>query len=68
MHQLQDEISDLTIDKSTLDAMLHESLWDLEPDVAENADKYTPEVARLLMPGGKWLYITFRPILNTVRT
>lgn len=51
---------DVAIDKGTLDAMIHGSLWDPPEDVIENIGKYVDEVARVLKSGGKWLYITFR--------
>ncbi|RPB12470.1 S-adenosyl-L-methionine-dependent methyltransferase [Morchella conica CCBAS932] len=51
---------DLTIDKGTLDAMLSGSLWDLEDLVRENTTRYIDEVARVLKPGGTFLYITYR--------
>jgi EEF1A lysine methyltransferase 4 len=55
--------------------MLHGSLWDPEDDVKSNVRSYVDEmsiatqsgypvnaskVARVLKPGGKWLYITYR--------
>ena len=55
--------------------MLHGSLWDPEDDVKKNVSAYVDEVgrskrvkyrtdglqvARVLKPGGLWLYITFR--------
>lgn len=51
---------DIAIDKATLDAMLYGSLWDPIPEVRENVGGYVDEVARLLRPGGKWLYVTWR--------
>ena len=51
---------DVAIDKSTLDAMLYGSLWDPEEEVKENVTAYVDEVARVLKPGGIWLYVTFR--------
>ncbi|TVY84544.1 Endothelin-converting enzyme [Lachnellula suecica] len=50
----------VAIDQGTLDAFLHGSLWDPPDDVRENVGKYVDEVARVLKPGGKWLYITYR--------
>ena len=35
---------DVAIDKSTLDAMLHGSLWDPPADVQQNVGKYVDEV------------------------
>ncbi|KAH6675473.1 S-adenosyl-L-methionine-dependent methyltransferase [Halenospora varia] len=51
---------DVAIDKGTLDAFLHGSLWDPPDDVRENVGKYVDEVARVLKHGGEWLYITYR--------
>lgn len=55
-----DSSFDVAIDKSTLDAMLHGSLWDPEDDVKANAKAYADEVARVLKPGGRWLCVTYR--------
>lgn len=38
---------DVAIDKGTLDAMLHGSLWDPEDDVKANAQAYVDEVGPL---------------------
>jgi len=51
---------DIAIDKATLDAMLYGSLWDPPDEVKRNVKAYVDEVARVLIPGGKWLYITWR--------
>jgi EEF1A lysine methyltransferase 4 len=51
---------DNAIDKGTLDAFLHGSLWTPPDDVRENVKRYVDEVLRVLKPGGKWLYITYR--------
>lgn len=40
--------------------MLYGSQWDPPNEVQENVRKYVDEVARILKPSGKWLYITFR--------
>ncbi|PMD54321.1 S-adenosyl-L-methionine-dependent methyltransferase [Hyaloscypha bicolor E] len=58
--QLPDGSVDVAIDKGTLDAMIHGSLWDPPADVQSNVGKYVDEVARVLKPGGQWLYITYR--------
>ncbi|RDW66924.1 hypothetical protein BP5796_09673 [Coleophoma crateriformis] len=58
--QLPDASVDVAIDKGTLDAMIHGSLWDPPEDVRENVGKYVQEVGRVLKPGGVWLYITYR--------
>ncbi|KAJ9629368.1 hypothetical protein H2203_001741 [Taxawa tesnikishii (nom. ined.)] len=51
---------DVCIDKATLDAMLYGSLWDPEDEVRDNVKRYVDEIARVLKPGGLWLYITWR--------
>ncbi|KFY81058.1 hypothetical protein V499_00171 [Pseudogymnoascus sp. VKM F-103] len=51
--ELPDGSVDVAVDKGTLDAMIHGSLWDPPDDVRSN-------VARVLKPGGQWLYITYR--------
>lgn len=58
--EMPDASFDVAIDKGTLDAMLHGSLWDPEDDVKANAKAYIDEVARILKPGGRWLYVTYR--------
>lgn len=58
--QLPSGSVDVAIDKGTLDAMLHGSLWDPPDDVRENVGRYVKEVERVLKPGGIWLYITYR--------
>jgi hypothetical protein len=58
--QFSDPTFDMAIDKSTLDAMLHGSLWDPEDDVKANATAYVDEVARVLTPAGIWLYVAYR--------
>lgn len=74
--QLADASVDVAIDKGTLDAMIHGSLWDPPEDVRENVGRYVREVAitsalrrccadsvqvgRVLKPGCVWLYITYR--------
>lgn len=57
---LPDASVDIAIDKGTLDAFIHGSLWDPPEDVRMNIGKYVDEVARVLKPGGLWLYITYR--------
>lgn len=42
--KLEDGSVDLAIDKGTLDAFLHGSLWDPPGDVRENVGKYVDEV------------------------
>lgn len=58
--QFPDSSVDIAIDKGTLDAFLHGSLWDPPEDVRESVGKYVNEVARVLKKGGMWLYITYR--------
>ncbi|OBT63790.1 hypothetical protein VE03_06952 [Pseudogymnoascus sp. 23342-1-I1] len=58
--ELPDGSVDVAIDKGTLDAMIHGSLWDPPDDVRSNVGRYVDEVARVLKPGGEWLYITYR--------
>ncbi|KAH7346475.1 S-adenosyl-L-methionine-dependent methyltransferase [Rhexocercosporidium sp. MPI-PUGE-AT-0058] len=58
--EFQDASIDAAIDKSTLDAFLHGSLWNPPEDVREYVGAYVDQVARVLKPGGKWLYITYR--------
>jgi EEF1A lysine methyltransferase 4 len=55
-----DSSFDIAIDKATLDAMLYGSLWDPSDEVRDNVKRYVDEVARVLKPGGVWLYITWR--------
>ena len=43
-----------------MDAMLYGSQWNPPEEVKDNVQKYVDEVARILKPGGQWLYITFR--------
>ncbi|KAI9054370.1 hypothetical protein LZ554_001533 [Drepanopeziza brunnea f. sp. 'monogermtubi'] len=58
--ELADDTIDVAIDKGTLDAFIHGSMWDPPQDVRTNVGAYVDEVARVLKPGGKWLYITYR--------
>lgn len=46
--------------QGTLDSMIYGSPWDPPDEVQDNVRKYVDEVSRVLKPGGKWLYITFR--------
>ncbi|KAL3417147.1 hypothetical protein PVAG01_11147 [Phlyctema vagabunda] len=57
---IEDASIDIAIDKATPDAMMHGSLWDPPADVRENVGKYAEDVARVLKPGAKWLYVPFR--------
>jgi SAM-dependent methyltransferase len=56
----EDSSFDVCVDKATLDAMLYGSLWDPPDEVKVNVKSYVDEVARVLKPGGKWLYVTWR--------
>ncbi|KAI9644093.1 hypothetical protein NHQ30_007445 [Ciborinia camelliae] len=58
--KLKDGEIDVAIDKGTLDAMIHGSMWDPPQEVRENVGRYVDEVARVLKSGGQWLYITYR--------
>jgi hypothetical protein len=58
--ELPDASVDIAVDKGTLDAFIHGSLWDPPDDVRTNVGKYINEIARVLRPGGLWLYITYR--------
>ena len=40
--------------------MISGSQWDSPPEVQVNVREYVDEVARVLKPKGRWLYITFR--------
>jgi hypothetical protein len=46
--QLPDGSVDVAIDKGTLDAMIHGSLWDPPADVQSNVGKYVDEVKRFI--------------------
>ena len=35
-------------------------MWDPPDDVRENVERYLQEVVRVLVPGGTFMYITFR--------
>ena len=51
---------EIAIDKATMDSMFHGSMWDPPEDVRDNINKYLDEVDRVLVPGGTFLYITYR--------
>lgn len=40
--------------------MLYGSQWDPPDEVKDNVRQYVDEVLRVLKPGGRWFYITFR--------
>ena len=42
-----------------MDAMMYGSQWDPPDEVQDNVRNYVDEVAKVLKPGGRWLYITF---------
>ncbi len=56
----QNQAFDIAIDKGTMDSMFHGSMWDPPDDVRDNIQRYLSEVARILVPGGTFLYITYR--------
>ncbi|RAL61318.1 hypothetical protein DID88_009454 [Monilinia fructigena] len=58
--KLGDGETDVAIDKGTLDAMIHGSMWEPPQEVRDNVGRYVNEVARVLKSGGQWLYITYR--------
>ena len=43
-----------------MDSMSYGSVWTPPEEVRESVRKYSDEVARVLRPAGKWLYMTFR--------
>ena len=51
---LEDATFDIAIDKGTLDAMLHGSLWVPEDDVKNNSKAYVDEVRE---QHGQWFVI-----------
>ncbi|KAL2430406.1 hypothetical protein ABEF95_006850 [Exophiala dermatitidis] len=57
---IEDNSIDVAFDKGTLDAMISGSPWDPPAQVRENVGRYLDEVARVLRPGGVFLYVTFR--------
>ena len=60
MHEFWSECFDIAIDKGTMDAMFHGSVWDPPDEVRDNIARYLGEVDRVLVPGGKFIYITYR--------
>ena len=54
------ETIDVAIDKGTLDAMIHGSLFDPPEQAQIDTSAYINEVVRVLKPGGLFLYITYR--------
>lgn len=58
--QFGDGSFDVAVDKGTLDAMLHGSVWDPPDDVRDSVGRYVREVKRVLRQGGLWLYVTYR--------
>ncbi|KAK9472767.1 S-adenosyl-L-methionine-dependent methyltransferase [Dipodascopsis tothii] len=53
---------DVAIDKGTLDALLSYtgSVWDIPDDIKASGWSYMDEVHRVLKPGGRLLYISYR--------
>ena len=60
MHEFGPECFDIAIDKGTMDAMFHGSVWDPPDEVRDNLARYLGEVDRVLVPGGRFIYITYR--------
>lgn len=60
MDSVADSSIDIAFDKGTLDAMIHGSPWSPPEDTVSNTGEYLREVARVLKPGGAFLYVTFR--------
>ncbi|MBW0491624.1 hypothetical protein O181_031339, partial [Austropuccinia psidii MF-1] len=60
----EDNSFDVAIDKGTMDALMcaKGDVWDPPSEVVENCKLEVDEVARILVPGGIFLYITF--VLN----
>jgi len=56
----QNQAFDIAIDKGTTNSMFHGSMWDPPDDVRDNIQRYLSEVARILVPGGTFLDITYR--------
>jgi EEF1A lysine methyltransferase 4 len=50
----------IAFDKGTLDAMIHGSPWSPPADVRDNTSRYIREVHRVLVQGGRFLYVTYR--------
>ena len=70
MREVATQSIDVAFDKGTLDAMIYGSPWSPPDQVKTNTERYMDEVARVLNPGGIFLYVTFRqphfvkPLLN----
>jgi len=58
MAGVEDSSINVAIDKGTLDAMIHGSMWEPPEEVTRNTSTYMNEVLRVLRPGGVFLYIT----------
>ncbi|KAJ1724770.1 hypothetical protein LPJ53_000977 [Coemansia erecta] len=58
---LDDASIDVAIDKGTLDALMCEKgdVWDPSPELCQNIAGEVDEVNRVLVPGGKFIWITF---------
>lgn len=57
---MPNESVDVAIDKGTLDAMIHGSLWDPPTDVQSNVGKYVDEVKPFLSHNYIMMLITAR--------
>ena len=60
MHEFENQMFDIAIDKATMDSMFYGSSWDPPIEVRENVKKYVNEVDRVLKPGGMFLWLSFR--------
>ena len=60
MHECRPMCFDIAIDKGTMDAMFPGSVWDPPDEVRDSIATYLGEVDRVLVPGGKFIYITYR--------
>jgi ubiquinone/menaquinone biosynthesis C-methylase UbiE len=57
----EDKSFDIVLDKGTMDAIMCEKgdVWNVSEELAAKVDNMLSEVARVLKPGGKYIYITF---------
>ena len=59
--EFQDASIDVAIDKGTLDAFLHGSLWDPPEDVRENVGAYVDQVCNFLF----WVFLFFLSLVGS---
>ncbi|KAI1809594.1 S-adenosyl-L-methionine-dependent methyltransferase [Poronia punctata] len=57
MPQIEDESVDVAFDKGTLDAIVDDNVYP-PPEVMNNIERYMKEVARVLKPGGTFIYVS----------